>query len=156
MAGQHNRGWQVFHGRCDGRSGTFSRGFGRSGFRARLVSGSHAEEKRPTANPLALMYESRLRARGEILFLVRCCLTPMSDRVFSWKTRVVAAAVAEASGAEMVLWLNLNFQACLFFSLHISWNYFKVKLNCLMSAVALKAKPASQRKEPRVKQNADF
>lgn len=111
MAGQHNRGWQVFHGRCDGRSGTFSRGFGRSGFRARLVSGSHAEEKRPTANPLALMYESRLRARGEILFLVRCCLTPMSDRVFSWKTRVVA----EASGAEMVLWLNLNFQACLFF-----------------------------------------
>lgn len=28
---------------------------------------------------------------------------------------MVAAAVAEASGAEMVLWLNLNFQACLFF-----------------------------------------
>lgn len=91
----------------------FSRGFGRSGFRARPVSGSHAEEKRPTANPLALMHESRPRARGEILFLGRCCLTPMSDRVFPWKARVVAAA--EASGAEVVLRLNLNFQACLYF-----------------------------------------
>lgn len=91
--GEHNCGWQVFQGPCVATaalfvrrwSGTFLRRFGRSGFRLRLVSGSHAEGKRPMANPLELMYENRPRTHGEILFLVRCCLTPMSDRVFSWK-----------------------------------------------------------------------
>lgn len=72
--------------------GRYLLGFGRLGFKGPAAActvaalGFHAEGKRWTPNSLAWMYECSLQPCAEILFPVRCCLTPLSDGVSSWKT----------------------------------------------------------------------
>ncbi len=119
---KHNCCWQHFHPQpcdrsvCKGAS-RYLLGFGRLGFRGqqhtvrwRWVSMQRG--KRWTPNSLAWMYESSLRPCVEILFPVRCCLTPpewwglfLEDSSRRWQKQQKLWQVWRWDGAVAALWL---------------------------------------------------